>query len=101
MKLEIKNAGGAEWRARYVYVNERKVAHIGVVPNNGVNPELFGSLAGKEFRLPLPTVKWKHPCNPLRFAAWKVVHTFWHNMDGRYGWGSEYRRKKREAEARA
>lgn len=98
LKVEVADAGGASWRARYLYVNGSKVAHIGVTPNGGTKPQLFGSVAGREFRLPLPTVRWKYPCSPLRMAAYKVVHQFWHNMDGRYGWGSEYRRKAKEEE---
>ncbi len=93
LKVEVANGGGAAWRARYVYVNGAKVAHIGVDPGDGWKPECFGSVAGKEFRFRLPTLKWKHPCSPVRKAAYKVVSEFWANMDGRYGWGSEYRRR--------
>lgn len=93
MKVHVMNGGGAAWRARYLYVDGRKVASIGVTPNEGVTPQLFGSVLGKEFRFPLPTLSWKNPCHPLRMKAYVAVRTFWHNVDGRYGWGSEYRRK--------
>lgn len=89
MKVEVVGAGGSAWRGRYLYVNDRKVAHLGVDPDHGVKPRLFGSVMGKEFHLPLPTLHFKSPASPLRMATYKAVHRFWHNVDGRYGWGTK------------
>jgi len=90
LTLELADGGGAAWRARYLYVNGAKVAHIGVDPNNGVTPQCFGSLLGRDFRFGLPTLRWKTDMGKLHLAAYKVVNRFWHNVDGRYGWGSKY-----------
>jgi hypothetical protein len=95
------------------------VAYIGVDPNNGVKPTLFGgvdlrwdmrfrlayklirlsvgvnglSLAFHMFRLPLPYLPWRSSAGKLYREAYKLSSRFWHNMDGRYGWGSKYRRE--------
>ncbi len=89
MKLKIMAATKCAWRARYLYINDRKVAYIGIDPNEGVNPQMFGGIIGKTFRFRLPSLSWKYPCSSIRTAAYKAVRTFWHNMDGRYGWGSK------------
>lgn len=92
-KIKIMDGGGAAWRARYVYVNGDKVAHLGIDPDGGRRPALFGSLAGKEFRVNLPTVPWKYPSSALYLRAHKLSSEFWHGLDGRFGWGTEAWRK--------
>ena len=105
MKVEVETGRGAAWRARYLRINGTQRCYIGVDPNDGVTPQLFGGyflhreLQGS-FRIPLPTVRFKHPCSPLEARVYGIVRRFWHNMDGRYGWGSEYY-KKRKAEERS
>lgn len=94
IEIHIYDGGGAAWRARYIMINGRKVAHIGVDPNGGTRPEMFGSLLGREFRFSLPTLHWKYPASPLRMRAYKLTSAFWHNVDGRYGWGSEARKRR-------
>lgn len=94
MKVELETARGCAWRARYLRVNGRQVAHLGVDPNDGTRPQLFGRIFARSFRFALPTVHWKHPMSPLRSRLYGAVHLFWHMVDGRYGWGSKYRRKQ-------
>lgn len=98
MALKVAFAAGCAWRAIYISLNGKQVAHIGVDPNNGTRPQAFGGIAGGRtsetnwshaFRLNLPTLRFKHPMSPLRSKAYGVVHTFWHKVDGRYGWGSK------------
>lgn len=89
--IEVRDAGGAAWRARYVYRGGRKVAHLGIDPNDGVKPTLFGSVGGRSFRVGLPTVPWRVGAGRLYLSAYKASRWFWHGMDGRYGWGSARR----------
>lgn len=94
MGLKVSFAAGCAWRAIYLYLNERQIAHIGVDPNNGTRPQAFGGIAipkvwDKSFRVGLPTLRFKHPMSPVRSKAYSLVHTFWHKVDGRYGWGSK------------
>jgi hypothetical protein len=98
-KIRILDGGCAAWRARYLYVNERKVAHIGIDPTGSHGPQMFGSLLGRSFRFGLPHVRWQYPASPLRMRLYKASSHFWHMMDGRYGWGSAYHAKAK-AEAR-
>lgn len=94
MKIKIATAEGAAWRARYVYLDARKIAHIGVDPTASKGPQAFGSIAGHEFRFNLPTLRYANNMSPLRLRLFKLSQRFWHNMDGRYGWGSKYRAQK-------
>jgi hypothetical protein len=87
-KLELVKAEGCAWRARYLNLDGRQIAHIGVDPNQGVNPSLFGSIAGRSFRFKLPTVPWKCDASPLYLRAYKVSSAFWCGMNGIHGWGT-------------
>lgn len=87
---KILGAGCAAWRARYLMLNGRKVAHICLDPSNGRTPTLSGSVAGREFRLRLPTLHWRYNASPLYRRAYQVVNRFWAGVDGRYGWGTIY-----------
>ena len=93
-KMQIQTAGGCAWRALYLSLNGRQIAHIGVDPNNGVTPQLFGGFRWKSFRLPLPTLRWKWPCSGVRMFAYRMVHQFWFNVDGRYGWGGSQKKAR-------
>jgi hypothetical protein len=90
MKLELKSANGAAWRARYLYVDGKQVAHVGIDPTE--RPTLFGRIASHSFRVALPRVPWKYPCSPAYLKAYQLSNNFWHNMDGRYGWGGSCRK---------
>ena len=92
MKLEIKDASHAAWRARYVYLDGRKIAHLGFDPDSS-NPQVFGSVNGHEFRFRVPTIRWTYPMAPWKLKLYMIQNQFLHNMDGRYGWGSPYARK--------
>jgi hypothetical protein len=89
MQVQVLNGGGAAWRARYLIVNGRQVAHIGVDPREGVTPALFGAVGNVSFRLPLPTVRWRMNRGRLYLFAYRLSSAFWHGMDGRYGWGTK------------
>ena len=96
--IEIERAKGCAWRALYVRVNGTQVVHIGVDPNNGTRPQMFGGFfLSREkqgrFRFRLPTVHW-HDAQKSEhhMRAYCVMRDFWHNVDGRYGWGSDVAR---------
>lgn len=98
--FKILDGGGAAWRALYVYVKGRQLAHIGIQPDNGVKPTLFGGVgfAPKQynFRVPLPTIRWKYPHGKVWLRAYKFSQEFWHGMDGRYGWGTKHREEMKQ-----
>lgn len=82
---------GCAWRAVYLYVGAQQVAHLGVDPGDGVKPKLFGGLdvgPVHSFRVALPAVRWRNEMSPLRMRAYQLSKAFWHNVDGRFGWGS-------------
>ena len=99
--IEVMTGGGAAWRARYVKVRGvGQVLSFGVDPNDGTRPQAFGNVGRWSFRFGLPRARWHYPSTRVQSAAYKVSQWFWHGMDGRYGWGSELR-KRRKAEAKA
>jgi hypothetical protein len=87
MKFKVMKAEKCAWRARYVFVNDRKVFHLGFDPEQS-RPQLFGSLLGREFRLRVPTIRWSQHLKGIKLKLWRLQHSFLHNMDGRYGWGT-------------
>ena len=93
--MKITFAEKCAWRAMYVKVGHTQVFYIGVDPNNGVKPKLFGGIAvgswyswlkphGFNFRLTLPWVGWTGSTNPVRMYFYKKLHSFWFAVDGRY-----------------
>lgn len=92
--IEVLNGGGAAWRARYVHVRGRQWVSFGIDPNHGTWPQAFGNVGRWSFRFGLPRVAWRYPMSPARSVAYRLSSRFWHNMDGRVGWGSEYRKQK-------
>src|ERR1700677_3891769 len=88
MKLQVVKATGCAWRARYLYLDGKKIAYIGVDPNRDTAPQLFGGVAGRNFRFKLPYVSFRNTSSPLYLRAYKMSQAFWHGVDGRYGWGS-------------
>lgn len=94
LTLEWADAGASAWRGRYLYLNGRMVFRLVVDPNNGIKPTLSADVGlggGKMwgFRAILPWMRWRPNMGPVRSRAYKVVSIFWHNMDGRFGWGTE------------
>lgn len=87
--LKLLTAAGCAWRALYLNHNEKQVAHIGVDPNHGVKPKLFGRVGDFSFRIGLPWMPFKHPAHPIYMRAYKLSSQFWHGVDGRYGWGTK------------
>ena len=91
-KIKILSSKGCAWRALYLNVNDRQVAHLSVDPNNGSKPEMSGSLSPPmgeheiryEFRVPLPTLHWRSNASPGYLRAYRAVRMFWHKVDGRY-----------------
>jgi len=88
---------GCAWRAVYLYVGNQQVAHLGVDPGDGVTPKIFGGVnVGlvhsfrliHSFRVALPAVRWRNEMSPLRMRVYRLSKAFWHNVDGRFGWGS-------------
>lgn len=90
LTVAVESAKGCAWRARYLYLNGRQIAHIGVDPNNGVKPKAFGGVGGMSFRFTLPWVAWRYNASPLLRPLERMSSWFYHNLDGRYGWGTEY-----------
>lgn len=93
-KIMIENGGGAAWRARYIYLGEtlksaRLIAHIGIDPTASPGPQVFGSVAGKSFRVLVPTLRWKHRASPLRKHMYQIQQHLILGLDGRYGWGAK------------
>lgn len=95
---------GSAWRALYFYVAGRQVLHFGVSPDSGVKPTFFGGVSlgpyevrgrrwnGKSlnWRIQLPVIRWRYATrSKALMAAYRVQSRFWHQMDGRYGWGSK------------
>lgn len=102
-RWSVKTAGGAAWRARYLYRDGSQVARIVLDPHDGIRPTLCLAIVIRKrdlaLRLPLPWIPWRW-CMATRYARpvvalYKAAARFWHNVDGRYGWGSEYRRAAR------
>lgn len=99
----MMDGGGAAWRARYLYRDGSQVARIVVDPHDGRRPTMSLAIVirkrERELRVPLPRIPWRW-CVVTRYARpvvalYKASQWFWHNVDGRYGWGSEYRRAAR------
>ncbi len=88
-EIVVEFAEKCAWRAAYLFVDGRQVAHIGVDPDHGVRPKLFAKVAGRSFRFNLPRVPWRQDASPLYLHAYRMSASFWHNVDGRYGWGSK------------
>lgn len=106
MKMKVMDGGGAAWRARYLYCDDTLVCHIGIDPNGGTNPVLFGGIGGwwikrkrwiphLWWRIPLPRIPWRWVMetdyDPFCIFFYKLFSRFWHGMDGRYGWGGSCR----------
>lgn len=95
LNIEIERARDCAWRALYLRVNGTQIAHIGVDPNHGTRPQMFGGVSLSrtrhgEFRVNLPTIHWYDARkSEHHMRAYRVVRAFWHNVDGRYGWGSK------------
>lgn len=91
--IEVQTAEGCAWRAVYLHVNGRQVAHLGVDPCLGVRPTAFGSVKlgrlGRSFQLSLPHVPWKNDISGLRLQAYRLSQWFWSRVDGRFGWGTQ------------
>ena len=86
---EVQTAKGCAWRAVYLRVNGRQVAHIGVDPNNGVTPQAFGGVGSRSFRFMLPRLSWRMNAGPTYTRLYRLSSAFWHKVDGRYGWGTK------------
>ncbi len=87
-EITIEFAEKCAWRAAYLFVDGRQVAHIGVDPNHGVRPRLFVMVGGgRSHNFLLPRVPWKQDASLLYLHAYRLSASFWHNVDGRYGWG--------------
>jgi hypothetical protein len=93
--MRIHFAESCAWRAMYVRIGDRQVFHLGVDPNDGVKPKLFGGFAfgswdswlkpyGFNFTLPLPWARWTGSSNPIRLFLCRLSSRFWHAVDGRY-----------------
>lgn len=93
--IRIATSQGAAWRGVYAYCGQTQIVRLGVDPNGGTRPELFGALGRWSFRLRLPLIAWRYPCGPLRMRLYQAQGAFWAGMDGRYGWCTEYRRRAR------
>ncbi len=100
--MKIQFAKMCAWRAIYFKTAAGyQFFHIGVDPNDGVKPALFGRITirswnwkpGDKFfrfgwRIPLPTILWASWYRrPSWFwqNAYHVSKKFWHRVDGRYG----------------
>lgn len=93
--MKIAFAEKCQWRAMYVRFGDRQVFHIGVDPNYGVKPTLFGGFGigswnswikphGFNFRLPLPWMAWNGSENRVRMFFYNLFTRFWHSVDGRF-----------------
>lgn len=82
--IKVRDAKGCAWRARYLYLNDQKVAHLSVDPNDGTKPTLSGSVMGRTFRVNLPTLHWRTDAGPIYTRAYQIVRHFWHKVDGRF-----------------
>ncbi len=106
--MRVTFARRCAWRAIYLSTNGSQdwgpfqFAHLGVDPNNGSRPQVFGEFpfwarrtcTGRlvarvfRFRLPLPRIPWGW-CMATKYArpvvwAYSLSHRFWHRVDGRY-----------------
>lgn len=93
-EIAVSFAENCAWRAAYLYVDGRQVAHIGVDPNHGVRPTLFLKVGRDNFRYNLPRVPWRMDAGPVYLHLYKLAATFWHNVDGRIGWGAKDRNRR-------
>ncbi len=87
MQIEIKTAKECAWRALYLRVNGQQIAHVGVDPNNGTRPVLFGGcdLLWRHFRIRLPSVPWRSNAGKVYSCAYTISQRFWFGVDGRFG----------------
>ncbi len=92
--IKVSFAERCAWRAVYIYLQGKQVAHLGVDPRDGVRPQVFGGIAGgvtsetnwsHSFRLNIPTLRFKHPSTALYSKAYSLTSRFWHKVDGRFG----------------
>jgi hypothetical protein len=81
--LSIQFAEHCAWRAVYVFVGGRQIFRLGVDPSASRGPHLFGMVAGREFRLQLPTVRWTYPMGRVRTWAYSACQRFYFALDGR------------------
>lgn len=93
------------WRAVYLSralsdgcESAHQFFHVGIDPNNGTRPQMFGAIASPfkrrgpgsfhlKFRFGLPHVPWRYydALGPVSRVAYRISSRFWHRMDGRYG----------------
>lgn len=78
--LEIKFAEKCAWRAFYVYVRDRQVAHLGIDPTADRGARVFGRLFRFSFRLRVPFTVWRFN-QPRLVTRWQQ---FIHSLDGRF-----------------
>ena len=98
--IYVSFADGCAWRAVYVrwtaverqgcYVvptgRERRLLTLGIDPNDGTKPQVFGNVLGLDFRFRLPVLRWSMrvvSCRPL-YWFYRKQSAFWHRVDGRY-----------------
>jgi hypothetical protein len=102
--MQITFASMAAWRALYIArantsdgYGRHQFFHIGIDPNDGIRPTLFGGFVNPwnrrgfsfRWRVPLPHVKWKNGGGSrFHLFLYGISHKFWHKMDGRFGWGT-------------
>jgi hypothetical protein len=109
--FSVTTASECAWRGLYVYVRGRQLARVTLDPNNGTKPTLtvalpigwYRSCTGEIHprliapRIPLPYIPWRW-CMATGYArpvlaVYKASQRLYHNLDGRYGWGSKRRRR--------
>lgn len=100
--IQLVTAKRCAWRAAYIHVGpmnrdgfrSRQVAHLGIDPMCSTDaPELFGRLGSWHFRTRLPRISWifvvRSGYSPVVMKLYKLQQSFWHGLDGRYGWGTK------------
>lgn len=96
--FEVLRAERCAWRGFYLYWQGKQVGRITVDPWDGVKPTLNVSVLRFERRLRLPVLPFMAKGGRMRGRFGLFVYRwqswFWCGMDGRYGWGTEARRKR-------
>lgn len=100
--MKIQFAEKCAWRAIYVQTDlGYRFFHIGVDPNDGVQPKCFGRVSVRlpvrnhdgryllnwGWRFTLPWVAWGSTYRKPHWfwlPLYKVMRRFWHNVDGRF-----------------
>ena len=82
--MKVMFAKQCAWRAMYVFVGDRQVAHLGIDPEPS-KPQVFGRLFGWSFRFTVPHLSWSRAAgHPVLLPLYRAQGRLLHRIDGRF-----------------